>query len=419
MAIRVGYACLALAVPGTQMRSCRLRTLTQEKVSVITAENLSALERLIQYNIKSEIKVFRISSDLVPFGSSPANTFPWHIVFSETFHRLGALIADNDLRVSMHPGQYTVLNSPDRDVVDRAILDLEYHNAILDRLETDAKSKIVLHLGGIYGDKTAAQNRFVDNFKRLSPAVQRRLVLENDERSYNIAEVLEVAQRIGVPAVFDNLHHALNPPAQKLRNSAWVDRCASTWKHSDGRQKVHYSQQSANGKPGAHSRTIAIDTFIEDMAPLAGRSLDVMLEVKDKNLSAIKCMLCLTEDPGIDALELEWSRYKYAVLEHSQVHYQQIRSLLKDKTAYPAVAFYNLVQSALERPVDSGGAANAAMHVWGYFKKTASAKSKDEFERILKGYMAGRVPLERLKRLLYKHADACHEDYLLQSYYFI
>ena len=154
------------------------------------------------------------------------------------------------------------------------------------------------------------------------------------------------------------------------------------------------------------------------MAPLAGRSLDVMLEVKDKNLSAIKCMLCLAENPRIDALEREWGRYKYAVLEHSQHHYQRIRSLLNDKTEYSAVAFYNLVESALEHPVDIGSAANAAMHVWGYFKKEASDKSKAEFERLLKGYLEGQVSLERLKRLLYKHAQAYDENYLLQSYYF-
>ena len=149
---------------------------------------------------------------------------------------------------------------------------------------------------------------------------------------------------------------------QKLPNSAWVDRCTPTWKPFDGLQKIHYSQQSANGKPGAHSRTIAINGFMEDMAPLSGRSLDVMLEVKDKNLSAIKCMLCLAEDARIDGLECEWNRYKYAVLEHSPHHYQQIRSLLKDKTRYPAVASCNLIESALEHPIDSGSAANAAMH---------------------------------------------------------
>ena len=220
------------------------------------------------------------------------------------------------------------------------------------------------------------------------------------------------------PVVFDNLHHALNLPTKNLPDSAWVDLCAATWKPSDGRQKIHYAQQSTDGKPGAHSRTIAINGFLEYMAPLAGRSLDVMLEVKDKNLSAIKCMLCLAENPRIDALEREWGRYKYAVLEHSQHHYQRIRSLLNDKTEYSAVAFYNLVESALEHPVDIGSAANAAMHVWGYFKKEASDKSKAEFERLLKGYVEGQVSLERLKRLLYKHAQAYDENYLLQSYYF-
>jgi len=145
----------------------------------------------------------------------------------------------------------------------------------------------------------------------------------------------------------------------------------------------------------------------------------VMLEVKDKNVSAVKCMLCLSGDAGIGALEAEWGRWKYAVLEHSQAHYLQIRELLKDKAGYPAAELFALAESAMETPVTRGSAANAAMHVWGYFKDTATAADRAAFERALNGYMNGETSLERLKRLLYRHAAARGEEYLLYSYYFI
>lgn len=419
MSIRIGYACLALAVPQTAMKSCRLSTLTQERLRSITADNLAALERLLRYNIQLGIQLFRISSDLIPFGSSPANDSSWQSAFEKEFDKLGALIAEHGLRVSMHPGQYTVLNSPDAGVVDRAILDLEYHNKLLDLLHTPASSKLILHLGGSYGDKPAAMERFVRNFQRLSEGVKRRLVLENDERSYTIEEVLTVAQKLSVPAVFDNLHHALNPPAASHSDAWWMDRCALTWQPHDGRQKVHYSQQSSQGKPGAHSKTIELRQFMQDMAPIKGRPIDVMLEVKDKNLSAIKCMLCLQPAPVLGALEREWARYKYAVLEHSQHHYQQIRALLKDKSAASAPAFYSLVDEALTLPITTGNAANAAMHVWGYFKKTASEKSKAEFDQLVHALMDKHLPPQRLKRWLHRQALACEVSYLLASYYFI
>ena len=116
------------------------------------------------------------------------------------------------MRVSFHPGQYTVLNSPDEDVVARAILDLEYHAKMLECMGFGNEHKIVLHVGGIYGDKAAALERFTTNFKRLPEAVQNRLIIENDDCLYNIEDVLGLAFRLHIPAVYDNLNLAINPP---------------------------------------------------------------------------------------------------------------------------------------------------------------------------------------------------------------
>lgn len=88
---------------------------------------------------------------------------------------------DNDIRVSMHPGQYTVLNSPNDDVVKRAIEDLNYHVKVLDNFGVGENHKIILHIGGVYNDKEQAINRFADNYKRLNDQVRERLVIENDE----------------------------------------------------------------------------------------------------------------------------------------------------------------------------------------------------------------------------------------------
>lgn len=118
----------------------------------MTTHNLAALERMIDYNRKNDIKLFRISSDLIPFGSSPINALAWPEI-RKTFDRIGAKIRKNGIRVSLHPGQYTVLNSPTEDVGERAIADLIYHDKILAALGTDTTNKIVLHVGGIYGDK--------------------------------------------------------------------------------------------------------------------------------------------------------------------------------------------------------------------------------------------------------------------------
>ncbi|MFR1638847.1 MAG: DUF1722 domain-containing protein [Eggerthellaceae bacterium] len=108
-----------------------------------------------------------------------------------------------------------------------------------------------------------------------------------------------------------------------------------------------------------------------------------MLEVKDKNLSAIKCILCTSEHGRFSQLEREWARYKYAVLEHDQAAYLALRALLKDKRTWPTVPFYEIVERALAAPVEPGSFRNAAQHVWGYVAPHATAREHAAFERLL------------------------------------
>lgn len=414
----IGYACLNIGTPNTNIRSVMQRNATPEKLTEVTAHNLEALEKMVDYNIANDIRLYRISSDLIPFGSSPVNTLDWPEIHKETFERIGAKIRNSGMRVSLHPGQYTVLNSPTEDVVERAITDLIYHDKILTALGTDTSNKIVLHVGGIYGDKEAALDRFADNFQLLPVSVQNRLIIENDDRLYNIEEVLELANRLQIPAVYDNLHHAINPPPTGGTDPFWIAEANKTWKQADGKQKIHYSQQAPGKRPGAHTDTIQLDTFLQFYEQLDDPTIDIMLEVKDKNLSAIKCQNGTTANPRPVLLEKEWGRYKYAILEKSPAIYQAIRTLLKDKEAYPVQEFYRLIDTAFAEEIRPGYAENAAAHVWGYFKKYATDTERRQYEKNLSNYRNNTGTLASLKRQLLKLAEKYKSEYLLQSLYF-
>ncbi|WP_236005800.1 UV DNA damage repair endonuclease UvsE [Desemzia sp. RIT 804] len=327
----IGYACLVVGVPETNLRKAIKKNATEKKLNEITLHNLLALEKMIDYNIENDIKLYRISSDLIPFGSSPVNSLPWWDAFREDFERIGRKIIESDMRVSFHPGQYTVLNSPNEETVARAIDDLKYHTKVLECLGVNNEHKIVLHIGGVYEDKKAASLRFIENFQRLDEAVKRRLIIENDDRLYTIQDVLWIAERIGIPVVYDNLHHAVNPDSDMRNDREWILEANKTWKAGDGKQKIHYSQQALDKRTGAHTATIYLDPFLEFYNQLYDPSIDIMLEVKDKNISAVKCINATRLDHSIKYLEKEWMRYKYLVLEYSPERYQQIRTLLKDK----------------------------------------------------------------------------------------
>ncbi len=437
--ISIGYACVTLGVPWPGQRGCIMRSATSEYLKEIIGHNLDSLENAVRYNIDNGILLYRISSDVIPFGSSPVNKLPWRDLFEERLCDIGAKILKADMRVSMHPGQYTVLNSADPEISKRAEEDLIYHSGFLDSLGLGREHKVVLHVGGVYGNKKQAGRRFIERFRELPMSVASRIVIENDDRAFNIGDILEIAGELNIPAVYDNLHNRLNPTGNSTEamDIYWIKECAATWRtgdgNGDGHQKIHYSQQDASRRQGSHSNSINTSEFmifykaLEKAFEIESKSTislpDIMLEVKDKNISSLKCINC-TVSPMLAAgrLETEWGRYKYRILEKSPAIYGHIRSFFREqpgKTVTGALEFYEMVEEAENLEAAPGNAENAALHVWGYFKNTATESEKAAFLRKLEAYRKGEAKLAAVKNHLWKIALKYRIEYLLNSYYFL
>jgi UV DNA damage endonuclease len=123
--------------------------------------------------------------------------------------------------------------------------------------------------------------------------------------------------------------------------------------------------------------------------------------------------------PHIKYLEIEWGKYKYLILERSPDNYQKIRLLLTKKEEYPVEQFYRLIDESLEIPVTQNHFINAASHVFGYFKKTASAEEKTIYTNYLEHYVMTPSVMNELKHFLYQLSFKYHEKYLIDSHYFI
>ncbi len=415
----IGYACIQLGSENTKLSSLFIKNYSDDKLINVINNNLNSLEQIIQYNIENNIKLFRISSDIIPLASHPINTIDWWNIFSDKLSSLGLLIKKNNIRVSMHPGQYTVINSPNEDVVKKSFEDLKYHCMFLDSLNCDNTSKLVLHIGGVYSDKKAAIKRFILNFNKLDNQIKNRLIIENDDKSYNIEEVLYIAERIKIPVVFDNLHHQLNPPKSlNLNQYEIIEECNKTWKTKDGKQKIHYSQSANNLKNGAHSKYIKAKDFMNFYNNLINKDIDIMLEVKDKNLSTIKCNLLTCEHFRISEVEKEWARYKYFVLSCSVNIYNEIRQLLKNKDNVDLLSFYTLIEQSLDIELNKKAQINTLQHIWGYFKKKASDKEKQKFLKLLDDYINKDKTINPSRNYLYKLSLKYNVEYLLDSLYF-
>ena len=125
--MRIGYACIAVGVSGANQRTCIKKNASPDKLAEIIEHNLNALETIIDYNLSNKIFLFRISSGLIPFGSSKINSLNWTKLFKSKFQIMGKKILEGGMRTSMHPGQYTVLNSPNSETLYNSIENLKYH----------------------------------------------------------------------------------------------------------------------------------------------------------------------------------------------------------------------------------------------------------------------------------------------------
>ena len=211
---KIGYACINLSLDCRSSRTFRLVSYSEERLAETIKGNLNCLQQILEFNLKKQIYFFRITSDLIPFASHPVNQFPWQRVFKQQFKEIGRFISSKGMRVSLHPGQFTILNSPRKEVVKNARRELIYHNQVLDLMGLNSSHKIQIHVGGVYGNKQSARLRFEKNFQCLPHSVKNRLVIENDDRSFSLADCLKTSSKLRIPIVLDSLHHSLLHPGE-------------------------------------------------------------------------------------------------------------------------------------------------------------------------------------------------------------
>ena len=284
---RLGFVASVLTEGLTASRTCRLRNATGERIRALIDENLATLDEVVSFLDRHDIRLYRITSNLIPFASHPINSLRWWEDYADILSRLGSRMRRLGVRVSTHPGQYTVLNSPHDAIVTAATRELVYHARLLDGLGMDTTCKIVLHLGGLYGGAPqTAVDRFIRVAAALPESVRRRLVVENDDRLFDAQEVLQAGRAAGLPVVFDWLHHAANPCRAPIRDV--LPAIFDTWSSADGRPKVHLSSQAAAGPAGAHADFVKPADVIAFMDEAPHRAFDGMLEAKQKDRAVLR-----------------------------------------------------------------------------------------------------------------------------------
>ena len=270
--------------------------------------SLQYLNRIFDYLIEHDINMYRMSSDVAPYVTHPKMP-QFHNQIRECrseLEELGQVARRRGLRLSFHPSQYVLLNSPDPVIVEGSIRDLTAQAEILDIMGLETEAVLVTHVGGTYGNPAAGRLRWAETYTTLPEPVRRRLVLENDDLRYSAADTLAVHEMTGVRLVFDHQHYwCLNPERLDLRDT--VSRVLRTWPEGE-RPKIHYSsprtemreakrKNRATGKAETallpplwtgHADFVNPFEFAMFLRQVEGLKFDVMLEAKAKDLALLR-----------------------------------------------------------------------------------------------------------------------------------
>ena len=289
----LGYACINTSLQANKIttnRTMRRKTFDTkglDYVSELALQNVKDLKTYIHWNNEFKIKLFRLSSQIFPWMEEyEFSDLKDYKEISDLMMEIGEIATDNGQRLTMHPGPYHCLASPNPNVVKRTIIGLNKHSEQFDMMgfysDPSPYNKINIHVGGAYGDKKSTLERFCKNFELLDENTKKRLVIENDDspNEFSVKELFDgVYQHIGIPITFDYFHHTFNTgglteeQALKMASITWPDGITQCCHYSESRRKEKLDESI---RPQAHSDIIynKINTY--------GLNPDIVIEAKLK-----------------------------------------------------------------------------------------------------------------------------------------
>ena len=256
-------------------------------VSELVIENLKDTLKVLDWNLKNHIYIYRLSSDSFPWMSEYEFSDMPKFSAIQTYMRLiGEKIKSNGIRCSYHPGPFNVLASENTSVVEKTIKELNKHAELMDLMGLDQTTfyPINIHINTTQPTREEAAQRFVDRFPLLSESCRKRLTVENDDspNQYSVKMLYDMVHtKIGIPIVFDQHHFNYGPQDQTMEEA--LKLALSTW---NTRAMTHMSSpktlEDNSGKQTAHA------DYIYEEIKTFGLDFDTEIEAKAKDLAVFK-----------------------------------------------------------------------------------------------------------------------------------
>lgn len=282
----LGYACLNETLK-TKFYTCRLATfhkLGVDKLKQLTIDNLNVVAQTLVWNELNDIYFYRVTSGIVPLATHEDVNWEWYKDkdIKEKASSIKEFVQKRNVRLTTHPGQYSVLNSPHEKTLANTISDFVYHCQLMD---LTGGRDMITHTGGAYGDKEEAKLRFAKNYVLLPQGVKKYLRLENDDKTFTIDDVLDIHQLCGIPIVLDIHHHNCNPGRYDIKEL--IPHIIQTW-DGYGKPKMHISTGKKSRTDTSHHDFVSEEDLNEFLTILDNKDVDIMFEAKKKELSILK-----------------------------------------------------------------------------------------------------------------------------------
>lgn len=225
---------------------------------------------------------FRINSNILPLYTHPELHYQIEDLpnASEVLSQLKEAkkrAQEKSIRLTFHPDQFVVINSPNREIVKKSIEELEYHTMFAQLVGVDV---VNIHAGGVYGDKKSALERFVENFSLLSKSAQKLLTIENDDKSYTPTDLLPVCNQLQIPLVYDVHHHRCNRDDLSIAEA--TTQALKTW----NREPLFHISSPINGwegkTPSRHHDYISVEDFPKEWLSIDPLTVEVEAKAKEK-----------------------------------------------------------------------------------------------------------------------------------------
>ncbi|GAA0322075.1 UV DNA damage repair endonuclease UvsE [Bacillus carboniphilus] len=311
MLVRLGYVAMSMSLqnasPSQTMTHSQFikipdREAAIRKLERIAKSNLKNCLRLLRHNVANDIEFFRLTSKIIPLANHE-DVKDWNYIrpLAEELSEVKEfLLAHPKMRVDFHPDHFVVLNGEDTDVLKSSLKTLGMHRKLLMGMGIPPEHRCVLHVGGVYNDKEKALEQFIHNWGLIPESIQRLIMLENDDTSFHVEDVLYLCEKLGIPLVFDIHHHLANH-----ENKDWTlywERILNTWKHSALPPKIHISSPRSEKEFKAHAEFIEPSLLLDFFHSIKGsvEQVDCMIEAKRKDEALFKLVHDLEKEASIE-----------------------------------------------------------------------------------------------------------------------